>query len=164
MPHGRGQVQYVELGLHRDGTIVGLRCRIVGDAGAYAGFGGMLAFGPTRIDGAGRVPHPEDRLRRARSRSRTPRRWARYRGAGRPEAAAMLERIIDMAADELDIDPVELRRRNFLQPDEFPYSTVTRRRPTTSATTTPRSPRRLRVAGYDELRAEQAERRRAAAT
>ncbi|MDQ1503611.1 MAG: aerobic carbon-monoxide dehydrogenase large subunit, partial [Actinomycetota bacterium] len=43
MPHGRGQVQYVELGLGRDGTIVGLRCRIIGDGGAYAGFGGGLA-------------------------------------------------------------------------------------------------------------------------
>ena len=77
MPHGRGQVQYVELGLRRDGTIVGLRCRVVGDAGAYAGFGGMLAFGPTRIDGAGRLPHPQDRVRRRRRSSPTSRRWAR---------------------------------------------------------------------------------------
>ena len=64
MPHGRGQVQYLELGLRHDGTIVGLRCRVVGDAGAYGGFGGMLAFGPDAHDVAGRLPHPEDRLRR----------------------------------------------------------------------------------------------------
>ena len=58
MPHGRGQVQYLELGLRRDGTIVGLRCRVVGDAGAYGGFGGMLAFGPTRMmsQGVYRIP------------------------------------------------------------------------------------------------------------
>ena len=47
-----------------------------------------------------------------------------YRGAGRPEAAAFLERIIDMGADELGMDPAELRRKNFIQPDEFPYTTL----------------------------------------
>src|SRR4029079_2551511 len=48
MTHGRGQVQYVELGLKRDGTITGMRCRVIGDAGAYGGFGGTLAMGSTR--------------------------------------------------------------------------------------------------------------------
>ena len=47
-----------------------------------------------------------------------------YRGAGRPEAAAFIERIVDMAADELGIDPVEIRRKNFIQPEEFPLTTV----------------------------------------
>ena len=58
MPHGRGQVQYGELGLRRDGTIVGLRARVVGDAGAYAGFGGALTLGPTRnmAQGVYRIP------------------------------------------------------------------------------------------------------------
>ena len=157
MPHGRGQVQYLELGLRRDGTIVGLRCRVVGDAGAYAGFGGMLAFGPTRSmsQGVYRIPHIGYDCAVAMTNLAP---MGAYRGAGRPEAAAMLERIIDMAADELDIDPAELRRRNFLQPDEFPYSTVTGvtydvgdyDAALTEA---------LRIAGYDDLRAEQAERR-----
>ncbi len=49
-----------------------------------------------------------------------------FRGAGRPEAAAMLERIMDIAAAELDLDPIEMRRRNFLTPDEFPFTTVMR--------------------------------------
>src|SRR5215204_4003339 len=78
--------------------------------------------------------------------------------SGRPEAAAMLERILDMAAVELGIDPVVIRRRNFLHPDEFPYSTVTGvtydvgdyDAALTEA---------LRIAGYNELRAEQAARR-----
>ena len=48
MTHGRAQVQYVELGLKRDGTITGMRCRVIGDAGAYGGFGGTLAMGSTR--------------------------------------------------------------------------------------------------------------------
>ena len=81
-----------------------------------------------------------------------------YRGAGRPEAAAILERIIDMAADELGIDPVELRRRNFLQPDEFPYTTVTGVT-YDSGDYDAALDEALRIAGYDELRAEQAARR-----
>src|SRR6202042_1092174 len=48
-----------------------------------------------------------------------------YRGAGRPEAASLLERIIDIAASELEIDPAEMRRRNYLQPGDFPLTTVT---------------------------------------
>ena len=104
--------------------IVGLRCRVVGDAGAYAGFGGTLALGPTRMmaQGVYRIPKIGYDVAVALTNT-TP--MGAYRGAGRPEAAAMLERIIDMAAAELGIDPVELRRRNFLQPDEFPYTTVT---------------------------------------
>ena len=125
MPHGRGQVQYVELGLKRDGTIIG-----------HAVPRGRRRRRVRRVR-----RHARDRLRPARWRractasrrsastcavaltNTTP--MGAYRGAGRPEAAAMLERILDMAADELDIDPVELRRRNFIQPDEFPYTTVT---------------------------------------
>src|SRR4051794_1450077 len=125
MPHGRGQVQYVELGCKRDGTIVGMRVRIVGDAGAYAGFGGALAMGPTRImaQGVYRIPKISYECAIALTNT-TP--MGAFRGAGRPEAAAMLERIIDLAARELGIDPVEMRRRNFLTPDEFPFTTVMR--------------------------------------
>ncbi len=124
MPHGRGQVQYLEMGLRNDGTIVGLHCRIIGDAGAYAGFGGMLAFGPTRMmsQGVYRIPEIAYDVAVVLT-NRAP--MGAYRGAGRPEAAAMLERILDMAAAELGIDPVVIRRRNFLGPDEFPYTTVT---------------------------------------
>ena len=106
MPHGRAQVQYLELGLRRDGTITGLRCRVVADAGAYAGFGAALAMGTTRMmaQGVYNIPAlPYDVA--AALTNTTP--MGAFRGAGRPEAAAMLERIIDMAADELGIDPVE---------------------------------------------------------
>ena len=153
MPHGRGQVQYVELGCKRDGTITGLRVRIVGDAGAYAGFGGALGMGPTRMmaQGVYRIPRISFECAVALTNT-TP--MGAFRGAGRPEAAAKLERIMDLAAAELDLDPVEIRRRNFLQPDEFPYKTVMRAvydsgdydRALTEA---------LRRADYDSLRAEQ---------
>ena len=125
MPHGRGQVQYLELGLRRDGTIVGLRCRVVGDAGAYGGFGGMLAFGPTRDDVAGRLPHPEDRLRRRGRGSPTSRRWVRTAAPVARKRRRCWSGSSTWPRSSSGMDPVELRRRNFLQPDEFPYSTVT---------------------------------------
>ena len=58
MPHGRGQVQWIELGFDADGRITGMHCRVLGDAGAYAGFGGALAMGPTRMmaQGVYRIP------------------------------------------------------------------------------------------------------------
>jgi aerobic carbon-monoxide dehydrogenase large subunit len=157
MPHGRGQVQYVEMGFARDGTIVGLRCRMVGDAGAYAGFGGALVLGPTytMAQGVYRIPAiGYDAV--AALTNTTP--MGAFRGAGRPEAASYLERIMDMAAVELAMDPVEIRRRNLLPPDVFPF--------TTEVGTTYDSgdyaaalDEALRVAGYRELRAEQAARR-----
>jgi carbon-monoxide dehydrogenase large subunit len=123
MAHGRGQVQYIEMGFTRDGTITGMRCRVIGDSGAYAGFGGGLPMGPTRMmsQGVYRIPQITYDVAVALTNT-TP--IGAFRGAGRPEAAAFLERIMDMAADELAIDPVELRRRNFLTPDQFPYKTV----------------------------------------
>ena len=83
-----------------------------------------------------------------------------YRGAGRPEAAAFLERIVDMAADELGMDPVEMRRKNFIQPDEFPLTTVMGA-DYDSGEYEAALDEALRMADYDGLRREQAERRRA---
>jgi carbon-monoxide dehydrogenase large subunit len=156
MPHGRGQVQYVQLGCKRDGTIVGMKCQIVSDAGAYAGFGGALGMGPTRMmaQGVYRIPRISYECAVALTNT-TP--MGAFRGAGRPEAAAMLERIIDIAAAELGIDPAEIRRRNFLRPDEFPYTTVMRTEYDSGDYDTALT-EALRVAGYDELRREQAER------
>jgi carbon-monoxide dehydrogenase large subunit len=123
MVHGRGQVQHVELGLRRDGTIVGLRGTALADAGGYPGIGAFLPyFTRTMAQGAYRIPKIEFTVRSVVTNT-TP--TGAYRGAGRPEAASMLERIIDIAAGELDIDPAELRRRNFLQPGDFPLTTVT---------------------------------------
>lgn len=124
MAHGRAQVQYVEMGFRRDGSITGLRCRMIGDAGAYAGFGGGLVMGATytMAQGVYRIPAIDYAVAVVTTNT-TP--VGAYRGAGRPEAAAFLERVIDMAAYELAIDPVELRRRNFIPPDAFPFATLT---------------------------------------
>jgi carbon-monoxide dehydrogenase large subunit len=121
---GRGQVQYVELGLDDDGRISGLRARVVGDCGAYAGFGGSFASGSTRTMAQG--PYVIPRMRYdGLSMVTTTAPVGAFRGAGRPEAAAMLERVIDLAADELGLAPEEVRRRNFVPPDAFPWSTHT---------------------------------------
>ena len=158
MPHGRGQVQYVELGLRRDGSMVGLRCRMIGDGGAYGGFGGGLVAGPTRSMAQGVYDIPKISFQAAVVVTNTTPMGA-FRGAGRPEAAAFLERIVDMAALELDLDPVELRRKNFLRPEVFPYTTI-------MGSTYDNGDYDLalreavRIAGYEDLRAEQAERRR----
>ncbi|MEW6474202.1 MAG: xanthine dehydrogenase family protein molybdopterin-binding subunit [Actinomycetota bacterium] len=158
MPHGRGQLHYIELGLRRDGTIVGLRCRVIGDAGAYAGFGGGLAGWTTKLMAQGpyRIPRIGYEVATVATNT-TP--MGAFRGAGRPEAAAFLERILDMAADELDLDPAELRRRNFLPPDGFPVTTVMGAN-YDSGDYDAALTEALRLAGYDALRAEQEERRR----
>jgi aerobic carbon-monoxide dehydrogenase large subunit len=158
MPHGRGQVQYVELGLNRDGGIVGMHCRIVGDSGAYGGFGGMLPGMMTRIMASGCYRIPRIAFDVAVAITNTTSMGA-YRGAGRPEAAAFLERIMDMAADELGMDPAELRRRNLVRPADFPYTTVMGA-VYDSGDYDAALTEALRLADYDGLRAEQAERRR----
>ncbi|MGI8306682.1 xanthine dehydrogenase family protein molybdopterin-binding subunit [Saccharopolyspora hattusasensis] len=156
MPHGRAQVQYAELGLKRDGTIVGLRCRVIGDSGAYAGWGGALALSSTRMMAQGVYQIPKisyDAL--AAITNTTP--TGAFRGAGRPEAAAMLERLMDLAAAELEMDPIALRRKNFLVPEAFPYKTVVGANYDSGDYALPFD-EALRLADYDALRAEQARR------
>ena len=157
MSHGRAQVQDVELGATRDGRLVGLRARLVGDGGAYPGEAAYLP-GSTRLMASGvyRIPRIEVATACVATNT-TP--VAAYRGAGRPEATALLERAVDLLAADLAIDPAELRRRNLIPPDAFPYQTPTKARYDTGDYRAALD-RVLGVAGYRELRAEQAERRR----
>jgi aerobic carbon-monoxide dehydrogenase large subunit len=157
LSHGRGQVQYVELGLTRDGTFVGMRCRMIGDAGGYAGFGGILVLGQTKVMAQGVYHIPQIAFDVAIVTTNTTPMGA-YRGAGRPEAAAFLERIVDMAADEIGMDPVELRRKNFIQPEEFPLKTVMGA-DYDSGDYELALNEALRIADYDSLRREQSARR-----
>jgi aerobic carbon-monoxide dehydrogenase large subunit len=156
MTQGRGQVQYVELGLKRDGTITGLRVRIVADGGAYPAVGAFLPFLTRSMSqGVYRIPKVQFTSRSAATNTTA---TAAYRGAGRPEATAMLERIIDMAAVELDIDPVEIRKRNLLAPDAFPLTTVTGANYDVGEYAMALD-EATRIAGYADLRAEQRARR-----
>ncbi len=122
MVHGRAMVLSAKLGLDDDGTITGLDVDVVADGGAYPAIGAFLTmFTQTMIQGVYRIP----KIRfHARSAATTTTTTAAYRGAGRPEATQLLERIIDIASDELGIDPAEIRRKNFLQPDDFPLTTL----------------------------------------
>jgi aerobic carbon-monoxide dehydrogenase large subunit len=122
--HGRGQINYIEAAVQQDGHLLGLKVHSFGDLGAFLASSttlspnstAMLLNGPYRIEAihsqvigsfTNKVP------------------TAAYRGAGRPEATYILERVMDRIALELAIDPVELRRRNFISPDSFPYQTLT---------------------------------------
>ena len=155
-PHSRGQIQYAELGCRRDGTFTGLRVRLVGDAGAYPGVGAYLPAGTRRMaHGTYRFPAIQFDVAVAVTTT-TP--MGAYRGAGRPEATALLERLVDHAAHELAIDPIELRHRNFLEDDQFPFRTLTGLTYDTGAYRTPLA-RAAEVIGYESLRREQAARR-----
>ncbi len=154
---GRGQVDYLELGLDEEGRFLGLRCRIVGDCGAYAGFGGSFAYSTTYIMAPGVYDIGSLDYAGAAALTNTAPVGA-FRGAGRPEAAEMLERLVDLAADELGLDPVEIRRRNFIAPDAFPFSTLAGMTYDNGDYDLPLR-EALRLADYDGLRAEQAVRR-----
>jgi aerobic carbon-monoxide dehydrogenase large subunit len=154
--HSRGQIQYAELGCKRDGTFTGLRVRLVGDAGAYPGIGTMLPAGTRRMsNGTYRFPVIQFDVVVAATNT-TP--MGAYRGAGRPEATALLERLVDQAAIELQIDPIELRCRNLLADDVFPFTTLTGMTYDSGAYRTPLDAV-AQHAGYDDLRRQQAERR-----
>jgi len=156
MTHGRGQVQKVELGATRDGRLVGLRARVVADIGAYPGIGMLLPFLTGQMaSGVYAIPAIDYEADCVVTNT-TP--LGAYRGAGRPEAAAMVERAMDMLAVELGIDPADLRRRNLIAPDRFPYTTAG------GATYDSGQYERaldklLEISAYRKLRAEQARRR-----
>ena len=157
--HGRGQVQYVELGGRRDGTLLAYRLRIVQDAGAYPRMGAVLPF-MTRTMASGVYAIPRVAVE-ARSVVTTTTPVVSYRGAGRPEATAAIERAADLFAVEIGMDPVELRRRNLIDAADFPHTTA-------MGTTYDTGEYRraldavVEAAGYEELRAEQRRRREAA--
>ena len=156
MTHGRAQVQEVEVASTRDGRITGLRARLVGDGGAYPGENSSNVSS-TRYMASGvyRIPRVEVAWACAATNT-TP--VAAYRGAGRPEATAMVERVVDLLAARLRMDPVELRRRNLIPARAFPYTTATRAR-YDSGDYAGALDRVLEAAGYGALRAEQADRR-----
>jgi aerobic carbon-monoxide dehydrogenase large subunit len=123
MTLGRSRVCEIELGAKRDGTLTAVRANLIGDSGAYPGLDAgqsLLTF--QMAQGPYRVPKLGFAISNVVTNT-TPR--AAYRGAGRPEATQFLEIAMDRLAAELGIDPVELRRKNLLRPDEFPHATST---------------------------------------
>ena len=123
MTHGRGQVQEVELGAKCDGTLTALRVRAIADTGAYSTRGAFIPM-VTQFMSSGTYRIPKIAFRPVVVVTNTTP-TGPYRGAGRPEAAALIERAIDLLASELELDAVDVRRKNFIPPDAFPFRTAT---------------------------------------
>jgi carbon-monoxide dehydrogenase large subunit len=120
MPHGRAQVQTVTIGGDRNGRIGAYRLRILQDSGAYPKFGALLpSLTALMAPGVYDIPALETSFLSVVTNT-TP--VGAYRGAGRPEATAALERAIDLFAAELGIDPADVRRRNLLPRFTEPYT------------------------------------------
>jgi aerobic carbon-monoxide dehydrogenase large subunit len=156
MTHGRDQVQSLKIGGTRDGRILAYRLDIVQDTGAYPRMSGFLPT-LTSLMAAGvyDIPRVETAYRVVVTNT-TP--IAAYRGAGRPEATAAIERAVDLFAAEIGMDPAEVRRRNVVPPDKFPFKTASGAQYDTGKYAEALDTA-LEAAGYAGLRAEQAKRR-----
>jgi len=156
MTHGRAQIQDVEIAGRRDGTITRLRAGLLADGGAYPGGAAYLPVLTQRmLSGGYRIPRIDGEIVCVCTNT-TP--INAYRGAGRPEAAALLERAVDMFGAEIGMDPAEVRRVNFVPKDAFPYTTATGA-VYDSGDYEKALDEALAAAGYRGLRREQAERR-----
>ena len=122
MHHGRAMVLGFEIGATRDGVVEALKVDIIADAGAYPGLGAFLPnLTALMSSGVYRIPKIEVAIRAVVTNTTV---TGPVRGAGRPEATQMLERAMDMLAAELSLDPADVRRRNFIPKDAFPYTTA----------------------------------------
>jgi aerobic carbon-monoxide dehydrogenase large subunit len=156
--HGRGHVDYFELAAKRDGTILGMKLKLIQDLGAYHQLltpaiptlsvlmmPGLYRFQNISAEILGVFTNcvPTDA----------------YRGAGRPEATHGIERMVDILAAELKMDPAELRLKNFIHPEEFPYATATGLNYDSGNYALPLN-KALDEVEYTKLRSEQAEARK----
>ncbi len=151
--HGRDTINDLELALKKDGTILGLRSRILADCGAYHQLLTPLIPQLTALMHAGcyKIPAIQiDIVGVFTNKMSTD----AYRGAGRPEATYNVERIMELAAREMSMDPAEFRRKNFPLPKEFPYTTITGLT-YDSAKYQESLAKALKLAGYDALRKRQ---------
>ena len=155
--HGRAQVGTVEVGVKNDGTITGLRYNVVADLGAYHQL--LTPAIPTltglMLSGAYKIPAIQMNVTGVFTNKMS---TDAYRGAGRPEATYVVERVMDVIARELNLDPVEVRRKNFPKANEFPFTRLPGWN-MTAAITTRRSTKRSIFPAYQKLREEQAKAR-----
>lgn len=161
MMQGRGQSHRVKLGATADGRLTSLRVDVIADCGAYPSSAVALTMTTRSLaTGVYRIPYVHYRIRPVAT-NKAPIRA--FRGAGRPEAAMLLERSMDLLAAELEMDPVELRRRNLLTPDQFPYQSLTGGA-YDSGNYGPALDEALRLSRYGQTREEQRKRRASGAT
>ena len=120
MKHGRGQVQFAELAMSRDGRIRGLKVRIIVEGGAYGGEGEMASITLRMVPGVYDIPNYEASADVVIT-NKVP--LGAYRGAGRPEASYLIERAINIASAKLRLDPVKVRQLNYVKKERFPFQT-----------------------------------------
>jgi carbon-monoxide dehydrogenase large subunit len=157
--HGRDQIQELELAAKRDGTVLGLRVKLLANMGAYMGLvaPGVPLLGAFMYNAI--YKFPSYRFECVGVFTNTTITDA-YRGAGRPEATYAIERIMDELAVEVGLDPIEVRRRNWIAHEEFPFDTVAGLT-YDSGNYEAATDKAMNLFGYDELRREQAARREA---
>ena len=155
--HGRDQIHDAELAVSADGSLRGLKVRLTADLGAYPMGVGLPRLTRRLLCGCYRLPALQVDIRSVYT-NKTP--IAAYRGAGRPEAIFLIERMIDLAARELGIDPADMRRRNLLPAFDEPTATISGEL-YDSGNYPAVLERALTVAGYDQLRANQQQARQA---
>lgn len=157
--HGRDHITEFEIAGTRDGKITGFRVHTYANLGAYLStiapgipttlYGRMLA-------GVYKIPNIYCNVKGVYTNTAS---VDAYRGAGRPEATYAIERAVDMFADEIGMDPAELRRKNFIQPEDFPYDTGIGMLPYDSGNYEPALDKALEMIGYQDFLKEQAEAR-----
>jgi carbon-monoxide dehydrogenase large subunit len=155
--HGRAQVQYVTIGGKRDGTVTHYQLHAIQDCGSFAEMGMILAPFMTRpmASAVYNIPNIECRTTSVATNTAV---ITAYRGAGRPEATAAAERAMDLFAAELGMDPVDVRRKNLI-PKFMDSHTTAVGQVYDVGDYEGSLDKALEVAGYAELRAEQAARR-----
>ena len=123
--HGRGQIQHIELAADSDGKLTAVRVRLLADMGGYLQLitPGIPLLGAFLYGGVYDLPQAYDFSCTGVFTNLTP--TDAYRGAGRPEATYAIERAMDALADTMGIDPMELRKRNFIRKEQFPYTAFT---------------------------------------
>jgi aerobic carbon-monoxide dehydrogenase large subunit len=151
--HGRGQVGEVEAAVKKDGTILGLRYKVIADIGAYHQLNtpAIPPFTGLMLSGGYKIPAISMELTAVFTNKMS---TDAYRGAGRPEATYVIERMVDRIAQELKLDPVKVRRKNFPKPAEFPFKTATGLAYDSGNYELALS-KALRLAGYEKLRRDQ---------
>jgi carbon-monoxide dehydrogenase large subunit len=155
--HGRDQWQKLTLSAEKDGTVTGLKVELLADLGAYVSLvgGGVPVLGAFMFNAIYKFPAYQFNCQTVL----TNKTWTdAYRGAGRPEATYAIERLMDELAVELGVDPLEIREKNWIKHEEFPFTTVAGLE-YDSGNYEAATAAAKQVFGYDELRAEQAERR-----
>jgi aerobic carbon-monoxide dehydrogenase large subunit len=157
--HGRDQWQRLTLAANKDGKVTGLKVDLLADLGSYVSLvgGGVPVLGAFMFNAIYKFDAYQFNVQTVF----TNKTWTdAYRGAGRPEATFAIERLMDELADELGVDPLEIRERNWIKHEEFPFTTVAGLE-YDSGNYEAATAKAKEMFGYDELRAEQQRRREA---